>query len=244
MEFKYSLAGNASNEVDRVLQDIYYDNEVLLRNETPSIIASQPGVKNFPMVMNAHHIRTNILTEAEARNIGLSITEKDHYHGLGKQLFLDIVDNLDNATTAYRGTKNAENPERRENYFLIISTLKDSNGKSIIVPIYVNQSGNVNNVFIDVNKISTVFGKNNFRKFINDQVTNKNLVRIKDKSVKASEKTPPIGAPYNNHTSIKEQDTTTDAESQGQNSTKDAEYLAAVEQGDTETAQKMVDTAA
>lgn len=244
VEFKYSLADNASDEVDRVLQDILYDNEVLLRNETPPILASQPGVKDLPMVMQASHIRENILTLQEALALGLPTGPQINYHGLGKQLYLNVIDQLDNVTEAYRGTKNAANPERRENYFLLVSTLKDDDDNRINVPAYVNQIGRVNNVFIDANKIATVFGRNELREYIKREIQRGNLIRIKDKSVKASEKTPPIGLHYSNHASVQEENSTTDAESQDPKSTQDADYLAAVERGDEAEAQRVVDAAA
>ena len=44
-----------------------------------------------------------------------------------------------------------------------------------------------NRVFVDVNKISTAFGRNNFREYINRQIREKNLVTIKNRSTQVSE---------------------------------------------------------
>lgn len=40
------------------------------------------------MYENPSHIRKNILTEQEAKQLGLSIGTRDHYHGLGKDIYI------------------------------------------------------------------------------------------------------------------------------------------------------------
>ncbi len=85
--------------------------------------------------------------------------EHTHYHGLAKELFLKIIDEFDSVTLAYRGTDKADNPSRRENYFLLLPQYKDSDGNSINVPIYINETAQKGNLFIDVNKVATVFAE-------------------------------------------------------------------------------------
>ena len=128
--------------------------------------------------------------------MGLRTGKGINYHGLGEKFFLKIIDGLDSVKEAYRGTKNASKQERSENYFLLISTFTDKNGDIISVPVYINEHGNVNNVFLDVNKISTVFGRKNLREYIKRQVTNGDLVRIKNRSNQASESNAPIARDY------------------------------------------------
>ena len=192
---KYSLNSNAKTELHKALYDKSYKNEVLLRDETPAIMTSQKGVKNLPMAMNASHIRENVFTEAEAKAEGLRVDKHTHYHGLGEEFFLNVIDGLDNVKEAYRGTKNAADPSRRENYFLLVSEFTQ-NGNVVNVPVYVNEHAQFNRVFVDVNKISTVFGRDNFRDYIKKQVSDKNLVRIKNRSTQASEPSALIAKGY------------------------------------------------
>ena len=65
---RYKLARNAAADVHRAVTDVKDFGEVLLADTSPSIMTSQNGVKNLPMVMNASHVRANVLTEAEAKN--------------------------------------------------------------------------------------------------------------------------------------------------------------------------------
>ena len=196
---KYSLRKGAEKDVETALKNKTYTQDVYLTESSPSIIASQKGVRNLPMMMKASHIRENVYTEDEAQKLGIKVDKTINYHGLGKELFLKIIDGLDDVTLAYRGTKNADNPERRENYFLLISQYK-VNGNTVNVPVYINEKGQYNQVFIDTNKIATVFGRNNFSSYINREIQKGNLVRIKNKSTQASELTSPINASYSKST--------------------------------------------
>lgn len=192
----YSLREGAKDDVERALSDTKYRDDVYLTESSPSIIASQKGVRNLPMLMKASHIRENVFTEEEAKILGLKVDEHTHYHGLGKDLFLKIIDGLDDVNLAYRGTKNANDPSRRENYFLLISQYKDAKGNIVNVPVYIDEKGQYNRVFIDTNKIATVFGRDNFFAYIQKEIKKGNLVRIKNRSTQASERTALIAGGY------------------------------------------------
>lgn len=193
----YALAPNAEADVDRALSDLSLREEIKLTESSPVILASQAGVHDLPMLMKASHIRENIYTEAEAKRLGLKADEHTHYHGLGKELFLKIIGGLDDVTLAYRGTKNASKPSRRENYFLLISQYKDANGNTVNVPVYINEKGQYNEVFIDTNKIATAFGRDDMKRYIDRELRAGNLVRVKNKSIQASERTADIAGGYN-----------------------------------------------
>ena len=75
--------------------------------------------------MKASHLRENILSEKEARKRGFKVSSSINYHDLGTDLYVDVIDRLDEVTEACRGTKNAENSARRENYFILVFSLTD-----------------------------------------------------------------------------------------------------------------------
>ncbi|MGN0451989.1 MAG: hypothetical protein ACI4FN_07765 [Acutalibacteraceae bacterium] len=260
VDVKYSLRVGAEADVERALNDKNYTEDVFLTESSPSIITSQKGARNLPMLMKASHIRENIFTEQEAKQSGLKVNSNINYHGLGKDLFLKVIDGLDDVKLAYRGTKNASNPSRRENYFLLISQYKDANGNIINIPVFIDEKGQYNRVFIDTNKIATVFGRTDINDYINREVANKNLVRIKNKSTQASELTSPINASYSknaftdNTVSQKTQSVKNNISENTENSTEklsdrtpeqlDTDYMQAVNNGDMETARRLVDEAA
>ena len=198
---KYSLRPGAEKDVDRALSDKSYRDDVCLTESSPSVIVCQKGVRNLPMLMKASHIRENIYTEQEAEELGLKVDKYINYHGLGKELFLKIIDGLDDVKLAYRGTKNASDTSRRENYFLLISQYNDAQGNTVNVPVYIDEKGQYNRVFIDTNKIATVFGRNDFYAYIQKEIQNGNLVRIKNKSIQTSERTALIAGGYSKNAS-------------------------------------------
>ena len=200
-DVRYSLSLTANQEVENALNNKNYQQEIKLTDVTPSILLGQKGVKNLPMIMKASHVRENIFTEEEAKAKGLKVNKNINYHGLGKTLFLKVIDDLDNVTEAYRGTKNADNPARRENYFLLISKQKDANENVINVPVFVNEKGLYNRVFIDSNKIATVFGREGIDSYIREQISKGNLVRIKKRNAQVGESTAPIAAHYDKNVS-------------------------------------------
>ena len=180
---KAHISEDASYQIDEALNKTRRE-EVRLREFTPQTLVDH-GVRDLPMFMNASHVRENILTEAEAQKKGLKINKHTHYHGLGKTLFMQAIDGLDNPIAVYRGTENAEDLDRRKNYFVILTKVKDADGNRIIVPIYIHQLATVNHLRIDANKIATVFGKEESIPYIQREIQKGNLMKIKSKSAKS-----------------------------------------------------------
>lgn len=241
---RYSLRGDAKSEVEKLLQDTSYRDEVLLSDNTPAIMLSQKGVKNLPLVMNASHIRENILSRSEAEEMGLPNKKGHHYHGLGTDFFLNVIDGLDDVLEAYRGTKNASMAERRENYFLLISKFKDADGNEVNVPIYINEAAQYNQAFIETNKVSTVFGRENLRDYIARQVKSGELVRVKKRDIQASESPALIAEVYSKDISELDDSTTSSKNQEGilrsdRDASPDTDYAAEVKRMQEEEYSKL-----
>lgn len=192
----YALAENAEAEVEAAINNKIRKDYVKLTENTPSILLAQKGVKNLPLFMKPSHVRENILTEGEALAKGYKVDEHTNYHGLGKEKFLEVIGDLDNVTEAYRGTKNADNPQRGEKYFLLISKLTDADGNIINVPIYINEKTRYHDVIVDTNKVATVFGKNELQEYVKREIRKGNIVRIKKRNFQVSDAATPIVAGY------------------------------------------------
>jgi hypothetical protein len=198
---KYSIREDAPAEIHKAVTDKNYGGDIWLTDTTPSIMLGRRGVNNLPMLMKASHIRENILTKQEAATLGIDTSERIHYHGLGEELFKKVIDGLDDITVAYRGTPRASDPSRRENSFLLLSSVKDGSGNTIVVPVYINEMGNYNRVFMQTNKIASVYGRSAVSEYIKREVAKGNLVRIKKRSPVNSESPAPTAVDYNDVTS-------------------------------------------
>lgn len=152
----YHVSENFSNEIDKALNNQLKTNtQVKARDFTPQILVDN-GVENLPMLITQKHIKSIIYTLQEAENLGLP-TKDTNYHGLGKDLLIKAIDNLDNPQAIYK---------TNENNYLVVTEFKDSNGKEIVVPIQINGNGRYNDVFIAENQIKSVYGRNNLDNYI------------------------------------------------------------------------------
>ena len=140
---------NLSKRIDNVLKNINERSPVRLRDYTPQVLVEN-GVKNLPMYENPSHIRKNILTKKEAQKLGLATSIRNHYHGLGKELYIKIINSLDSPRVIFKNKNNKD--------YLILTTVKDNNNSNIIVPIEIETITKINIFNIDINRIKTVYG--------------------------------------------------------------------------------------
>ncbi|HJJ08438.1 MAG TPA: hypothetical protein OIM65_03920 [Bacilli bacterium] len=160
---------NLSKRIDNVLKNINERNPVRLRNYTPQVLVEN-GVKDLPMYENPSHIRKNILTEQEARKLGLSVRKNDHYYGLGKKLYIKVINSLDNPRVIFKNKTNKD--------YLILTTLKDKNNNNIIVPIELETVTDINKLRIYTNRIKSVYGKTNLNNYIKKNINQNEFVKI------------------------------------------------------------------
>ena len=140
---------NLSKRIDNVLKNINERNPVRLRDYTPQVLVEN-GVKDLPMYENPSHIRKNILTKEEAQKLGLATSIRNHYHGLGKELYIKIINSLDSPRVIFKNKNNKD--------YLILTTVKDNNNSNIIVPIEIETITKINIFNIGINRIKTVYG--------------------------------------------------------------------------------------
>ena len=140
---------NLSKRIDNVLKNINERNPVRLRDYTPQVLVEN-GVKDFPMYENPSHIRKNVLTKEEAQKLGLATSIRNHYHGLGKELYIKIINSLDSPRVIFKNKNNKD--------YLILTTVKDNNNSNIIVPIEIETITKINILNIDINRIKIVYG--------------------------------------------------------------------------------------
>ena len=170
---RFHINQNLSKNIDNVLTNIKERNPVKLRDYTPDVLVKN-GIKNLPMYENPSHIRKNILKKEEAKNIGLSVNSKDHYHGLGKEIYIKAIDSLDDPRVIFKNKNNKD--------YLILTMVKDKNNNNVIVPIEIETKTDVNKVSIDINRVKSIYGYNktfpNLNQYIKYNIKNSSLVKI------------------------------------------------------------------
>lgn len=181
---KYHLSENARKEIlDAVYnKNTKINNMVQVRDFTPQILVNL-GLNNYRMMVRKGHLRENILTKNEAKQLGYSITRK-HYHGLGVNTYLKIIDSMDKPIAVYQHTGNGK--YEKDNY-VVLTNIKNDAGETIIIPIVINKKGQYNHLNFDINRIKTAYGVNP-EHYFNNQVKKGFLIKVYDnkKSTKPS----------------------------------------------------------
>lgn len=153
----FHVSDTFSDEIDMVLNgELKENNQVKARDFTPEYLVEQ-GVKDLPMLITQNHVKSIIYTEAEAQELGLPTGKNINYHGLGKDALIEAIDNMDNPSEVYK---------KDDNNFIIVSELTDKQGNTIIVPVRIDGKGTYNDVYIDENHITSVYGKKNLQNYL------------------------------------------------------------------------------
>ena len=170
-----------SEEIDNVLLNGATRTDIKVRDGTPQLML-EVGVRDLPMLMS--HVVENILTEAEARKRNLRVDKSVHYHGLGKELFIEVIESLDRPAAIFQWQPNSTNNYGNKDYIILTSLLNRENER-IIVPIFVETRGNHLELItgevetIDTNKVKTIYGKNHVFQFLNKYIQEGSLRKLR-----------------------------------------------------------------
>lgn len=107
--------------------------------------------------------------------------EKEHYHDLGKDLFLQIPTLLANPILVFQNKD--ENDNLIKDNIVVVVNAVDKYNNQLIVPIKI-QGDTGNNLYIEPNVIKSVYGKENYQKYINKNVSKKNILFYANKKVR------------------------------------------------------------
>ena len=151
------------DRVEDVLTNKNFSDSHIYLNDTPQVLQDL-GLRNLPMLMTSKHVYKAIRTEQEAKNEGRFVQrDKGHYHDLGKQKFLDVVNALENPELIYK----ADNDPNDLRIIAVVG-LKDDKNHQIMVAIQPEGNGNYNKVSVDSNVALSMFGRKNLPTKISD----------------------------------------------------------------------------
>ena len=156
-DVKYHISETFEAEIDKTLKnEMPKGSQVKARDFTPEILVEN-GVKDLPMLITQKHVRTTIYTKEEAQKLGLPMGKGINYHGLGKDLLMRSIDNMDNPSEVYK---------KDDDHYIIITELQDNAGNNIIVPVKIDGKGTYNDVYIDENQILSAYGRKNLQEYL------------------------------------------------------------------------------
>lgn len=124
-----------------------YDNIVIL-NETPQWLYNKGFDYEQPIVLNMDKLST-IMKEPKGNVNG------KNQHGITMDIIKQLPEAISNPLNVIKNPK-------YNNRYVIITNLTDQYGDIVIVPIEMNTKGYIEGIRTDINRTSTVYGKENY----------------------------------------------------------------------------------
>lgn len=183
-DVRYSIDKPFSQAIDEIAgheQGKTYVTSHVYMGQTPKVLIDL-GLKRLPMLITSKHIGT-IMNESGP-------DPKANYHGLGKELVKQIPAALENPVMVMMSNT------KPEQSIVVLTTLRDSEGRPIISAIKFNGSARYNNVQISSNIVTSTYGRNKINNYI-DKAVRENRVLYFDKQKSQQLKTPGVQFPDN-----------------------------------------------
>ena len=132
-------------------------------------IYQELGFERLPVMITARHLHNIMQPEQEG--------SAHNYHGLTPEMVKQIPDALKKPLLIMQSQRS----DSKEDIIAVVS-LKDSEGRPIIVPLSPNKKGRFNDVRIDINLAKSIYGRNNFTQFVENACKENRVLYINDKS--------------------------------------------------------------
>ena len=168
-DIRYSMKESFSNQVDGALAGTLDRNNHVFVCETPQILRAV-GLNDLPMLMTQKHIR-NINKGADG--------SRKHYHGISRDVIKKIPQYLQEPVAIMDSLSTATQPG-----VVVLTEEVDSEGRPIVIAIKPDGQG-FYDVDLDSNFILSMYGRNNFEKFLEDNVKESTFLYISNKKSKA-----------------------------------------------------------
>ena len=159
---------NFSNQVDAVLDGTFPKNSMLtLLKETPKPL-QDIGLSNLPITMTQRHLKT-IINET-------GTDTSANYHGLGIETVKQLPEAISTPLDIVKSNT-------RNDSVVLTTYLSDKQDRTIIASIKINGKGTINDIRIDTNVMTSAYGRNNYEKFMEENLKNGNLLYDIDRGV-------------------------------------------------------------
>ena len=126
------------------------------------------GLQDFPITMTQRHLDTIMNETGNDKNA--------NYHGLG-------VDTVKQLPEAISNPLDIVKSNTKDDSIVLTTYLADNQDRTIIASIRIDGKGLVNQVLIDTNVMTSAYGRNNYDKFMQDNIKNGNLLYDIDRGV-------------------------------------------------------------
>lgn len=157
-----------SKQIDEVLNGVYPQRNMLVVSENTPQVLQDIGLKNLPITMTQKHLKTIMNSNGQYKDA--------NYHNLG----VDIVKQLPRAIAE---PLNVLKSNTKDDSIVVVTDLADNQERPIIASIKIDGTGRINDIFIDTNVMTSAYGRNNYDKFMQDNIAKGNLLYDIDEGI-------------------------------------------------------------
>lgn len=160
-------SNNFSKQVDEVINGTFPQKDMLVLGKTPQVL-KDIGLPDLPITMTQKHLDTIMNESGKYKNA--------NYHNLG----IDIVKQL---PEAINNPLDIVKSNTQDNSIVLTTYLSDKQNRTVVASIKIDGTGKVNDVIIDTNVMTSAYGRNNYEKFMEDNIKNGNLLYDIDRGI-------------------------------------------------------------
>lgn len=157
--------------LDHIYQTGTHNNQYVYIQETPKILTKILGVDNLPMVMNTEHVITvQAKSQDEIKqklNIPEIIAKKKRPHNLTAKEILIDAEAIKSPAFIIRSDHIDHDCS-----FLVVTNKYDSQKDRVVLAIKPSDHFNYARISIVSNRIKSMYGKEDFSEFLNDNINN------------------------------------------------------------------------
>lgn len=191
---------NFSQQVDDYVNGTFPSRDMLtVLDHTPQVL-QDIGLKDLPITLTQKHLQTIANKEGNYSN--------SNYHDLG----IDVVKQI---PEALNHPLNVLKSDTRNDSIVVVTELSDKNGNIVLASIKIDGKGYISDIYLDSNVMTSAYGKNNYDKFMKNNINKGNLLYDIDEGIiKKLDTKDRFQLPMRSPTSYMDNTTTNSVESQ------------------------------
>ena len=158
---------NFSKQVDAVKNGTFPQRDMLTVGKTPQVL-KDIGLPDLPITMTQKHLDTIMNESGKYKNA--------NYHGLGEDIVKQLPEAINNPLDIVSSNT-------KDDSVVLTTYLADKQDRPVIASIKIDGKGSINDIRIDTNVMTSAYGRNNYDKFMQDNIKNGNLLYDIDRGV-------------------------------------------------------------
>lgn len=157
-----------SRQVEEVQNGTFPKRDMLtLLTETPKPLLDI-GLPNLPITMTQRHLDTIMNASGKYKNA--------NYHDLGIDIIKQLPEAISNPLDIVHSNTNGDS-------IVLTTYLADKQGRTAVASIKIDGKGKVNDVIVDTNVMTSAYGRNNYERWMQDNLDNDRLLYDIDRGV-------------------------------------------------------------